>query len=207
MKLSIKVDDREVRRALGGLRKQIPFATSLALNKTAFDVRKHLVFNVWRQQVSVRSKAFLGRGMRVNRADKRFLAAEVFLDETRISGKGANAVKQLIDGSPHFPYSSTHLAIPVGKGILTPTGRLSKRGRAMLNRNNPQTFVADLRGQGPAIWERVRGNRIRLLFVLERRVPTPRKFTFEQSARAHALRVWPRHARDAVRHAITTARF
>ena len=194
---------------LAHLPDQVRFATALGLTKTAFDVRKHIVESVWRHDINVRARAFAGRAFRVDKADKRLLTAWVFVDRRRVSPAGVEAINRLIEGLPHFPFSGTHLAIPVAKNTITKTGKLTKFGRAALQRSNPTTFVADLAGRGPAVWQRTGRTRKsagrRLLFVLRPKVKTPKKFSFYESAAKQADRVWPRHARAAVDRAIRTA--
>jgi hypothetical protein len=81
--ITIQVDTKEVTRLLNDIqRKQIPFATSVALNKTAQDVQTSLVSAMG---VFDRPKPFTLRGVYVSRSTKANLTATIGL-KTRDKG-------------------------------------------------------------------------------------------------------------------------
>lgn len=207
MKMKVEMDLRDVQRAMGAFSDQAPWATKRALDKVAFKARNHVVKRVWPTQVKRRAKGFMGRAMRVIKANKYTLTAVVHVDESRVSPEGVEAVDRLIKGQPHFPYNGQYLAIPVrydGLTLVLKSGKLSKRGRALLDKNNPKTFVADLKGKGPAIWHRTSTGR-RLLFVLKPKVKTPAKFRFSRSIERFVKKRWKRIIELEMKNAIKTA--
>lgn len=77
IEISVESNIKDVERWLDGVqRKQLPFATSVALNKTAQDVQKSLVSSM---SVFDRPKSVTLRGVYMKRSDKRKLVAEVGL--------------------------------------------------------------------------------------------------------------------------------
>ena len=205
--MKVEMDLRDVQRAMGAFSDQAPWATKRALDKVAFKARNHVVNRVWPTQVKRRAKGFMGRAMRVIKANKYTLTAVVHVDESRISPEGVEAVNRLIKGQPHFPYSGNYLAIPAaphGTKLVLKSGKLGKRGRAMIDKNNPKTFVADFKGMGPAIWERMSNGR-KLLFILKPKVRTPAKFRFSRSIERYVKKRWKRIIELEMKNAIKTA--
>jgi len=215
--MKVETDFRDVKIALGAFSDQAPFATANALTQTAKDCKLVLGEADWPRSVNVRNKGFFKRAVWYKRAEKHNLTAVVGVFKRKpagfgkgqetVSAGGIATINRLIKGSPHFPYRGRYLAIPVrdeGIKLVTKTGKLNKKGRAILARNHPNTFVADLRGKGPAIWERTR-NGIKLLFILKPKVDTPKKFDLVRSVRKVVKAVWNRHIDKSMRHAIRTA--
>jgi hypothetical protein len=80
--ISVRSDFQEVRRYLSSVqRRQLPFATSLALNRTAADVRKSLQQGLHRDLD--RPTRFTTQGIQFFRATKRNLTAVVFIEAKR----------------------------------------------------------------------------------------------------------------------------
>lgn len=204
MEGQIRVDTRQIERYLQKMPRQIPFAISTALNETAKEVRTGIVRRVWPRSVDARARGFAGRAFRLVFAKKNRLVSAVYADPTRVSGKGIAAIKQLEEGLRHFPFRSRYLAVPT-YNALTPTGRLKKVAKAALDENSRDAFVADLRGRGPAIWQRTPKG-LRLLFVLKPSVPTPKAFPFTRSADRIARDRWQGNIRRSVIRAVKTAR-
>ena len=92
MKISVKADVKELTRGLNKIqRKQIPFATSKALNTLAFDVRKTLQDSL---DVHLdRPTKYTERGVQVKKSTKKDLVAEVGF-RSRTFGKGQGSVPQ-----------------------------------------------------------------------------------------------------------------
>jgi hypothetical protein len=80
--LSVRADFTEVRRYLTAVqRRQLPFATSLALNRTAVDVQKNVQKGM--QRDLDRPTRFTVKGIQYFRATKRNLTAVVFIEAKR----------------------------------------------------------------------------------------------------------------------------
>lgn len=204
MQFQLRVDDKEARRYLKKMPKQVPFAVSTALNETAFDIRRHQVRSVWPASVGAKARGFAGRAFRVLKSSKRKLLSAVFADPRRVSPEGIEAIKRVEEGKTHFPFRGRFLAVPT-RNALTPTGRVKKVAREALQDNSANTFVANRMGRGPAIWQRTPKG-LKMLFVLKPKVPTPKVFPFGREALRIARLVWPGALFRAVRKAERTAR-
>lgn len=204
MKTQIRVDDSEVRQYLSRMPEQIPFAMSKAMNETALDIRNHIVKSVWQSSVGVKQRGFAGRAFRVRWSRKTDLVAAVYADPSRVSEAGIKAIARVEEGIRHYPFRSRYLAVPTFKA-LTNSGRVKKAAREALNETNPRAFVADLRGRGPAIWQRNNNGTLSMLFVLKPSVPTPKVFPFEREAVRLARLTWPGNVFRAVKLAERTA--
>jgi hypothetical protein len=80
--ISVRSDVQEVRRYLSSVqRRQLPFATSLGLNRTAADVRTNLQAGM--QRDLDRPTRFTTQGIQYFRATKRNLTAVVFVEAKR----------------------------------------------------------------------------------------------------------------------------
>jgi hypothetical protein len=159
--------------ALQGRMDQVPYALALALNKANENTRELLV-RVWPQHVKARQSGFIRYALRRGPpATKRELRVEIY-DQTR-----KPFIKRLDTGGTHAAKGS-NLAIPFERNV-----RIGAHGvkSAMLPRNLPNAFVADLNGRGPAVWQRQKtkkGTRIKLMYVLKPSVPVPHKLSFSE---------------------------
>lgn len=177
------------------LRRQAPFATSLALTDTAFDVRHHIVRDTYPKSFAVKNQRFAGVAFRVKRATKHRQEAHVFdrMNKSFLRIQNTGGTKR--------PNTGRYLAVPIGAKRL-------QSGRARIPRNS-KTFVADYRnGSGQGIFQRYGrgGKRTRLLFALKTSTPVRRAFPFFDEAEKRARSVYPRYHLAAWRRAIATAR-
>ena len=197
---AIKLDKRQLRKLSATAARQVPFATSLALNKTAHSVRKNTVERVYPQSFDVKNKSFARAAFRVQNSNKRNLRARVF------DRLGRPWLETQIRGGQKRPISSSRLAVPINVRRLA-SGRISKRNQA---RNLPRSFVRDFgRGRGPAVWQRVgRGKRqrLRLAYELEPSVRIRPAFPFYREAERVTQAQFPRQFDAAMRRALATAR-
>ena len=194
MKLSLKHDVAKLRRTLAlWERKQLPFATSRALNDAAFAVRKHTVERAWPEAVDVKKRSFARSAFRVKTSSKVKLRAEVF------ARHGSEIFERQARGGIQIPYGS-HLAIPT-TNALTPTGRIR---RAAVIRGNTRMFKARF-GRTLGLWTRNRKG-LQLMYHLVPRVRTPKSFRFYEDAERVAVKTFRRQIRKRLREALRTAR-
>jgi len=198
--------DLESSAALQGLddlrRSQLPFATAVALTKTAqagqARIRRELP-----DRFTIRNR-FLERNVRIRAATKRRPEARV---EWRPPASRSAFTSQLATqetGGTRRPRGRT-LALPRGvkRGKGGTIGRAQRPAR-LLDRKN--VFIADVRG-GAAIFRRVGRGRPRLLYFLTRRpARIDARWEFRKTARDEARRVYPREFGRAFAKALATRR-
>lgn len=137
----------EVKRNLTSIqKKQIPFATSVALNKTAFDVRENEQKGMDRQLD--RPTPFTKRGVQVQKSTKRKLEASVFIEEKR-----AKYLKYQVYGGTRTPRRRV-VMVPGDALARNRYGNVPgwRRKRAQLLAK-PGHFEANMRGVS-GIWRR-----------------------------------------------------
>lgn len=94
--IELKVDTREVARYLTEVqRKQIPFATSVAINNTAKEVQEALAGET---RVFDRPKQLTKKGTYLKRSDKRNLTAEVGLKQRELGGPVNEYLQAEVEG-------------------------------------------------------------------------------------------------------------
>jgi hypothetical protein len=172
---SVKFDAFDIEtqaRALGTARDQIPFTLALALNDAAKTTKQHLVAETWPQHVTQRNTAFIKRALQIDYATKRELRVEIYDDLHR-----ANLLLHLLGGTatPHqgrFAIPSSTAVAKTAHGV-----RSSQKPRAIAN-----SFVANLRGRGDAVWKRTgrKGRNLKLMYVLKPSSKVPADVPFER---------------------------
>jgi hypothetical protein len=188
--------DAVVRRFDGSVRDQVPFAASVALNDTAFAVRRHIVDRTFPAAFDLRNRRWPGVAMRVERATKQHPTAMVFDRLARAS------LELHAKGGTKTP-RGRNLAVPAG--VRRGTSGVIRSNRPGALRADPKVFVADLTGRGPAIWKRTaRG--LKLLYVLTPRAPIRRAFPFYEDAGRLARELFDRNFRRALARAVATRR-
>ncbi len=129
-------------------RNQIPFATSMALNDAAFEVRKDTIERVWPKSVKVRNPAFMNAVMMPirgdNRATKRRLTATVQNHPT--GARHRDYLQRLAVGGVKTP-NGRSIAIPAEDMRLRARGGVTagNRPRALLDK--PRVFRQTIDGQ------------------------------------------------------------
>lgn len=106
---------------------QIPFATSGALNDTAFIVRKTVVEDTYPKAFTVRNKRFINTAMRVDKANKRNLEARVF------DRLGRDYLQRHATGGTKMPRGAT---------VSIPTDEIKLSGRGVAKGRRPRTLLA-----------------------------------------------------------------
>ena len=164
MPVSVKSDIKKLTKALSTIqRKQIPFATSKALNATAFDARKSVqtALDVQLDKPTPYTK----RGVQVEKAkNKKAPVAKVGF-RSNTFGKGQGKMKQAeymerqIKGGARTPQKRTIIVPLRGRGATNAAGNIpeSKLNRFLGDKN--KFFVGKPRGAkgpgtGEGIWER-----------------------------------------------------
>lgn len=178
-------------------RRQLPFATSLALNWTLGDARDQLIDELPRR-FTLRN-TFLERGIRLRNASKRRLEGRVYTVDDILRVQIEGGVKT---GHGHA------IALPRGvrrnaKGII----RRANRPRSL--RRKPRHFVQKIRGGDRGIYRRRTKKRYPIEFLWrlhEGSVRIDSRFDFVGIVRRTVRRRWPRNFGRALARAIATAR-
>lgn len=192
LRLEVKVDFSKLVTGF----KQVPFATALALTRTAQDAQ----FEVRRQLPSrfIIRNSWISQGIRITPATKSTLESAVY-------SKDDFMVRQETGGTK-TPISGSSIAVPEAvrtnkRGIVT----AANRPRALLNK--PRTFIATIGGVR-GIWQRTTKKRkpLRLLFALVPSVRVSARFGFEKTVRAIVESRFARQFQLAFLQALRTAR-
>ena len=201
--IRVKHDLPRIIRRIKGWERQVPFATSLALNNTAFEARKYLL-KLWDRTFPQRKNPrFPAVAFRVKKSNKRRLVASVY-DRLRL-----NLFDLQIKGGIKRPYRSKYLLIPDEKIVrFTKTGRPTatwapgKMKRAWFVSPESDSRL------GPGIWQR-RGKKrlpIRRPWVVAKSAQVrPSGFSMDK-AKPYVRRRFRRNFRRAIVRALRTAR-
>ena len=153
MRIDIRDNIKEVTRGLSSMqKKQIPFATMLALNDTAFAL--HKTYKKQTLQKFDSPTTFTQKGFRYDKAKKTNLVAVVYVDETR-----EDYMKLEIQGGVRTP-KHTAIVTPNKKNSTDidkyASGNITKGAYNKLKKNKAKYFFGKPKGnQGTeGIWER-----------------------------------------------------
>lgn len=182
---------RRLRRQMRRMSGQVPFATSRAINDTAFDARKHIVERVYPGAFTVRAKSFARAAFRVDPSSKRRLEARLYdrLDKAflRLQAEGGTKRPQgrYIAIAPRRERTTT------GKGKVT--GK-----RSFVLESNGDVLVVRREGRGE-------GAPLRVLRWLVPQARVQKRFMFfEEGGRVVAQR-WPENFERRWRQAMRSA--
>jgi hypothetical protein len=220
MQIDIRADVKELTKSLNRIqRKQIPFATSKALNNTAFDVRKSLQDGL---DIHLdRPTPYTKRGVQVEKSTKKNLVAKVGFRSNKF-GRGQGKIKQAeymkrqIKGGTRFPKGQA-IPVPVPKNMRTnkfgniPRGKIDR-----LLGDKDRYFSGTPKGtqDAPGIWQRMpanskrkkQGGKIRMVIAWEPKADYSPRFPFRQIV-SKSVRINFRKRFDfALRQALSTAR-
>lgn len=181
-------------------RQQLPFATSVALNDTAFDVRRQIVDRTMPRAFKLKNKRFPSAAMRVRKSTKRKLRAGVYdrLGREYLVTQATGGIKR-----PR----GRHIAVPQGVR-RTSTGKISKANRPRQMLNKPRHFIATMPSGKSGIWKRKGKSRLPIsleyAFVTQARIP--KRLRFYEDAQRTIRRRFPRRFKAAFAKAKRTAK-
>ena len=223
MQIDIRSDIKELTRSLNRIqRKQIPFATSKALNATAFDVRKTLqdALDIHLDNPTSYTK----RGVQVEKSTKRNLVAKVGF-RSRKFGKGqgkitqAEDMKRQIKGGTRFPQGQ---AIPVPVPSNMRPNKFGNIPRGKIDRllaDKDKYFSGTPKGGkgGAGIWQRMpanskraksrnKGGRIRMVIAWEPKAQYSGRFPFRQIVARTVRKNFRLRFDTSIRQALASAR-
>ena len=214
-------------KQLEGQQKQIPFATALALTRTAKAVEKDV--RVEMQRVFDNPTPYTIKGTYTKPAKKAKLFAEVGLKDASEAGKGGNArdylQPQIYGGKRKLKrserslrsrghLSSSEMMVPGRGAKLNKYGNINKQQvvKAMSNVRGHFDSQQDSKGAGKYFWlpgQGIffrRGKQIKAFLVIARNIRYKKRFDFHKFAARRAGVHLPGEAQKAVQHALDTAR-
>lgn len=201
--ISVKAEVRAFTRSLNRIQKrQVPYATSVALNDVAFQVRKHIVDVTWPGSVEVKNTRFIGAALRVKKANKRTLTAAVF------DRLGRASLSKHVKGGTKRPRGSS-IAVPTDEVKRTGSGKVRRSQTPRTVLGKPRGFRTRLRSGTEVIGERVgskRSGRVKILYTLHPSTRIRGRFPFYRDAERVARRRFPGLFKRALERAIATAR-
>jgi hypothetical protein len=219
MQIQISIDHAGVDKLLlvtAGLRNQLPFATSVALNNTAY-----AVMQAERDATSVFNTptAYTRNAFRYTRSNKDTLTATVYPDPSR-----RYFPTEIFGGDRRWkPYEGFLRGLSKGAlpdGQLVPTSAVidgagnPKRSIFKLIESNLATtgkgsiFIGTPRGgsRAPGVYQRGAKGKLVPLFLVERRPHYRPLFPMESTAQKTIAAVWPTELNKALQKALDSAR-
>ena len=220
MQIDIRSDVKELTKSLNRIqRKQIPFATSRALNTLAFDVRKMLQDGL---DIHMdRPTPYTKRGVQVEKSTKKKLVAEVgFRSKSFGKGKGsatqASYMKRQIEGGTRKARSKA-IPVPVPKNLKTNKYGSIVRGKIQkLLADKDKYFSGVPKGisDAPGIWQRMPANskrkkpggKIRMVIAWEPKTQYSKRFPFKRIVETTVRTNFRKRFDFELREALKTAR-
>lgn len=203
--LDIRADVKGLTRYMNSLqKKQIPFATSQALNDTAFQAKKDQVIQLPKTLDS--PTPFTKKGMRVKKANKRAPVATIYIEDKR-----NEYMKYQVAGGVRKPRNKTIL-VPTRNLKLNKYGNITRAQRRKLFNDKKKHFTGTPQGMAGAragVWKRTgAGGRKGLVMVAEfkKQVKYEKKYPFHQQVNRIAARNFPVNFRKRFAQALKTAR-
>lgn len=207
-------------------RDQIPFATSVAINRTALafqeDQRQRMA-----DIFTIRRKRFMERSVKIKPfARKHSLEAKIQIDAPPAGPKKDDIFAKFETDSHKTPFRGRSVAVPTEHVSRTPTGVIRKgwrpkelleggtqhgegrvfKKRGNVFRGNKRTFLVRRPGGRGTIFQRKRGGDVVPLYQLVPRVSLPPDLEFVETATKTVAREWDDQFARAFDFAIRTAR-
>jgi hypothetical protein len=199
MRINIKADTKEINKSLTSFqKKQIPFATSKAINKTAFQTRRQLqkdMDNTFRKGAA----GFTKKGVFVKPSHKTNLEGNVYI----LKEQAKYLEKQVFGGIRRESFA---IPIPYRNRVgLSKQGNLTKaKFKSLVNNKNNK--ILDINGV-KGLYELKKNSKPKLLVALNRRsvsYDNPKFKFFALGRRAvnkFFIKNYERELRDAIRKA------
>jgi len=200
IQFNVKSDFSKAIKQLDAFAKQVPFAASVALNKTAKDIQKVEKAAIKRELNNPTASTV--KGIRVQYSSKRKLTASVFI----VSHVNKFLIYQ-IEGGKRTPTNKSE-AVPFKNLKLNKYGNIAGRHRGKIAKliARKDTFVGKVKGVD-GVWKRSkRGGGLKLLIAFEKSVQYSKRFKFYQHATRTASKRWGINFSRAISQAIRTAR-
>ena len=180
-------------------RSQVPYGTSLALNATMRDVRRHIVGSTYPKAFQVRNRAFPGTMFRIEFSRKNDLQVTLYdrLGREYMERHSGGGVKRPAAGGGN-------LAIPVGIQ-RTKTGRIPKRLKPRSITSKNTGFVVKGKSGAKLIVERSKGETV-VRYVLKPSAKIKKSFRFYEESMKIADRVIDSHWNQGMTRALKTSR-
>mgnify|MGYP003628244506 FL=1 len=171
MKVNIKSNIKKVTKGLTKTqKKQIPFATANAINKTLFQLRKEMAKQT--EKKLDRPTPFTQKGFLVDKAKKNKLTGVLFIKEAV-----EKYLKFQIDGGVRS--GNPFVSIPTRNKKLNKYGNISgKRSGIVKGRNQ---FIGEIKGIR-GVWQRQADNQVKLMIAFDNSVSYEPKFPFYKIA-------------------------
>ena len=198
--ISVKADLKDITRYLTRIqRKQLPFATALALTTTAKDVQRAETVQLTKKLD--RPTPFTKRSMGIKAATKRRLTAEVFIK--RIQAAYLNM--QVFGGTRRAQGQGTGVPYTKNKK-LNKFGNIAGRRRGLVK--GKKQFIDTIKGI-PGVWQTVGGKRaskVKLLIAFEKVVRYRPRLPFFKTAEGVVRNRFVKNFNAALARALRTAR-
>lgn len=196
MQISIQSDLKRFEKDLTDIeKKQIPFATSLALNNTAIEAQKEAQRQMGRRLD--RPTPFTKRGVNVKRSSKYKLQASIFIQDIQ-----AEYLKYAIEGGTRRPKGK---AIPIPQGIrLNQFGNMPRNKiKQLLARDD--VFVIN-NDDSAGIYQRMRNGTFKLLASFHSEAKYKARYPFEDIVRKEVGKRFRAFMKQSLDKALATAK-
>ncbi len=208
MNVSVRVDFRAVQAALGALQKQASFATSLAMNNTAKEVRSYLKEHL-DDTMTLRNKWTAGGIRQVNATKRKLWAAIGSIDPYMAAQEKAGWRKKA--GGRLAGRTRAAMAVPTKAIRKTPAMKIGKGKRPKALMLKPKHFIREVNSGAVILFRRKHKRKaypIIPLWVFVRRVRLGlgKKWKLRDRSQEVIERVWAEKALEAVSKALETAR-
>lgn len=204
MQISVKSNLGDLTRRIKSYRDQIPQATAMALNSTAFDFRKEIVSNTWPKSVMARNARFMNAALRVKTASKKALTVTIFdsLKREYLARLDSSGTKTPLGNNIAIPGRDVADQVRGANGAV----RKAYKPRTLLNKKG--FFRQTLKSGADAILERPKKGRgpLKVWYLLEPKARIPKMFPFYETANRIVKQRLEINFRNAFRRAVMTRR-
>jgi len=199
LEIDVRGDVKEVTRYLTRVqRKQVPFATALALTRTAQDAAKAETAQIPKKLD--RPTPFTKKAIGFKAANKHTLISTVFVKDIQAAYLGL----QITGGARTAKGKGT--GVPTRNKKLNKYGNIAGRRKGLVKGKNQ--FIATIKGIS-GVWERTGGKKagqLKLLVAFEKAVKYRKRFPFYKIAQGVVRAKFTRNFNAALRRALATAR-
>lgn len=205
--LKVRTETKKVEGGLAALRRQLPFATSVAINECLKRAQRAQQAQQ-RSAFDVRNSRFMDQAVKIKPfAKKTALFGVIQIDPP--GGKArADILTKFEDGGTKRPKGGRSIAVP-GRQVRRTSKGVTKSLRPRNVLASGKAFVGETRAGKKAVFQRLgsgKGTRLRYLYSLVARAKIKPRLKFKATVWASLRASWGREFRKAVKAALATSR-
>ncbi len=188
-------------------RSQIPYATSVALNNSIFDVRTEIVDTTWPKAFKVRNPRIASLLFNVKPLSTKRTLMTMLTQNQSLRGGSRDWIENQAHGGTKRGHTGGRVAIPANaEKMRTPTGRIRASLKPTRLKGTKGVFSIQS-GAKTLVMKRTSKHIVKVMYAIVPQADIRKRFRFDEDTISTAIRVFPGYWRLAMNTVIAKSRF